>query len=340
MSSVLNIIVHLDAALLLASVMVVAHVYVERAVLDAAFDWLRTRVRSRRLLLALVSAVFGVMPIPGRISVISAVLDTLKPKDQPAPEFGIVAYLASHHYYLWSPMEKSVVLSMAGLGISYQTFMGWIAPPLLVLLAISVAYIFIAVPEDRIAWIDERRPAAAGRGIDLLLFITAFVAAIAGVSSGLSFGALAVITMLRHRVSLRSAAAAVDWRLVAVVVGVVVAGQLIQQHSAAFEAWFQGLAEDGLSIWAGGAVAFSLSFILGSSARYAAIAVLGAAIYGRESFVFFFLVDFAGYLLSPTHKCVWIGRMYFGTSLARYYRMLTLVAASMLAYASITTALQ
>ena len=36
----------------------------------------------------------------------------------------------------------------------------------------------------------------------------------------------------------------------------------------------------------------------------------------------FFAVDFAGYILSPMHKCVAIGKMYFGTSLTYYGKLL------------------
>jgi hypothetical protein len=35
-----------------------------------------------------------------------------------------------------------------------------------------------------------------------------------------------------------------------------------------------------------------------------------------------FAIDYAGYLLSPTHKCVMIGNRYFGTSFKTYYKVL------------------
>ena len=35
-----------------------------------------------------------------------------------------------------------------------------------------------------------------------------------------------------------------------------------------------------------------------------------------------FAVDFSGYMLSPMHKCVAIGKMYFGTKLSHYVKIL------------------
>jgi len=47
-----------------------------------------------------------------------------------------------------------------------------------------------------------------------------------------------------------------------------------------------------------------------------------AQVFGYQYFLWFFALDFAGYLLSPTHKCVMIGHKYFNTPLNTYYRVL------------------
>ena len=50
--------------------------------------------------------------------------------------------------------------------------------------------------------------------------------------------------------------------------------------------------------------------------------VILTSLYGLAYLPWFFAVDFAGYILSPMHKCVAIGKMYFGTSLSYYGKLL------------------
>jgi hypothetical protein len=114
---------------------------------------------------------------------------------------------------------------------------------------------------------------------------------------------------------------------------VILAGLWVQRHADAIQeamrAWFGGR---GVPVVAAGGVTFAASLALGSSSRYAAIAVLASLVYGVETFVFFFLVDYAGYLLSPTHKCVWIGKMYFDTPLLAFYRVIAVLALLVVGY--------
>jgi hypothetical protein len=62
-----------------------------------------------------------------------------------------------------------------------------------------------------------------------------------------------------------------------------------------------------------------------------------AQLFGMEYFLWFFAVDFAGYLLSPTHKCVMIGNRYFGTPLLTYYKGLGSWAGLLLIVSAIFT---
>ena len=45
-------------------------------------------------------------------------------------------------------------------------------------------------------------------------------------------------------------------------------------------------------------------------------------IYSRQNLPWFFAIDFAGYLLSPMHKCVAIGMLYFNTKFSYYSKIL------------------
>jgi len=41
-------------------------------------------------------------------------------------------------------------------------------------------------------------------------------------------------------------------------------------------------------------------------------------------FVLFFALEYSGYLVSPSHKCTCIGKMYFGTPILDYAKVLLL----------------
>jgi hypothetical protein len=60
-------------------------------------------------------------------------------------------------------------------------------------------------------------------------------------------------------------------------------------------------------------------------------------VFGQEYFLWFFALDFAGYLVSPTHKCVMIGNRYFGTPIGTYYKALGGWGVLLLATAGVIT---
>jgi len=64
--------------------------------------------------------------------------------------------------------------------------------------------------------------------------------------------------------------------------------------------------------------------LLGSSGKFIGLAVLLTKIFGMNYFSLFFAVEYAGYLISPSHKCTCIGKMYFGTPILDYAKVLLL----------------
>ena len=76
---------------------------------------------------------------------------------------------------------------------------------------------------------------------------------------------------------------------------------------------------------------------MGSSGKFIAIAVIMSQVFGVQYFLWFFALDFAGYLLSPMHKCVMIGNRYFGTPIKTYYKALGTWAALLLITAGVLT---
>ncbi len=48
--------------------------------------------------------------------------------------------------------------------------------------------------------------------------------------------------------------------------------------------------------------------------------VLSVGVFGIETLPLFFAIDYAGYMLSPAHKCLVVGKSYFRTPIAEYYK--------------------
>lgn len=114
------------------------------------YNFLEKKIKSKRLLIALISTVSGVLPIPGRVVVGAGALDTLAPNDQRRKNYGIINYLSTHHYYLWSPLEATVLIPLSVLGISYWYFLSLIAPLLVTMIGITLYYIFYVLKEEDI----------------------------------------------------------------------------------------------------------------------------------------------------------------------------------------------
>lgn len=113
----------------------------------------------------------------------------------------------------------------------------------------------------------------------------------------------------------------VDWKLIGWVALIIALANIARENTDAIKAYLESTGLD-INTTSGfimlSLLSFGGAFALGSSSRFGALTVLMASIYGIEYLPWFFAVDFVGYLVSPMHKCVAIGMLYFGTKL-RYY---------------------
>jgi hypothetical protein len=132
----------------------------------------------------------------------------------------------------------------------------------------------------------------------------------------------------------------VNWEVLLVVGAVIILGNYFKLYEKEYQAYIQSLGLDpttfvGMLIIS--LVGFVASFLMGSSGKFVAFAVLLGQLFGPQYFLWFFAVDYAGYLLSPTHKCVMVGNRYFGTPLKTYYIALGSWAAILLVTAGALT---
>ena len=322
-------------------IMIAAGLAKEHALFAPVYAYVKNTFRSNRFVLVILSAIGGVLPIEGRVTVSAGLLDTVAPKDgEGRQKMGIVDYLATHHYYMWSPLEKTVVLPIAAFGLTYTTFIGMVAPLMAVSLAFIAWYIYSQVSEqDVVITPTNFKLSAVIRNV--FPMIIAIATYIAFDNYIVSFGLLALYYMMITQTwNIKKLNSYIKWEAIIVVAVVICLGNFFKSYESEMQEIVKASLLDPTTLTGMlgiSAIGFVASFLMGSSGKFVAFAVLMAQIFGMEYFLWFFAIDYAGYLLSPTHKCVMIGNRYFGTPYFTYYKALGAWAVLLLATAGALT---
>ena len=331
----------MDYLLMVFFIMLVSGLAKEYNLFAPAYAYVKSAFRSSKFVVVLLSAIGGVLPIEGRVTVSAGLLDTVAPeKGHGREKFGIIDYLSTHHYYMWSPLEKTVILPIAAFGLTYAGWLAVIWPLLLVSLAFIGVYIWTQVKDEEVRITPNQFKLSA-----VIRNVLPMVAAITLYANGYDhiwcFGGLAAYYIfITQQWSIKKLLGYVNWQVLLVVAIVIIFGNYVKEHSKEIEAVVKN-GTAGFSFVQGLIVTSVLSFVasllMGSSGKFAAMAVMMAQIYGIEYFLWFFAIDFAGYLLSPTHKCVAVGNRYFGTSIKTYYAALSFWGLILLTTAALIT---
>ena len=323
-------------------IMISAGLAKEYSLFAPAYAYVKNTFRSNRFVVVLLSAIGGVLPIEGRVTVSAGLLDTVAPKDGPGREkMGIVDYMATHHYYLWSPLEKTVLIPIAAFGLTYTAWIGMIAPLLIVSLIYIGWYLWYQIKDEEVAITPGnfkistviRNVFPMFAAIGLYIYDSSWMIA--------CFGLLALYYIfLTQQWNIKKLLSYIRWDVLVVVGIVIVLGNYFKSQDAVFKEMINNSVMDphtfiGMTIIS--AIGFVASFLMGSSGKFVAIAVLMAQVFGVEYFLWFFALDFTAYLLSPTHKCVMIGNRYFGTPLTTYYKALGIWGAILLSVGALFT---
>lgn len=311
--------------LLIVFVMMIAGMVKEHGLFRDVFCFFEQNLKSKKAVVAVVSALTGLLPIKGRVTVSAGMLETLAPEKGCCgrEKFGPIDYVSTHHYYFWSPLEKTVILPMAAFGLTYAQWFGIIWPLLAVSIAFILAYLVWGVKESDVELGDCGTEVKVSR---ITRYVFPYIAGVGAIIAGIdfiwAFGSLTLYYMIcTTTFDFKKLLGYVDWKLIAWVALIIVLANVAVKNTDAIQA---GLESAGLDIntWSGftllSLMSFGGAFALGSSSRFGALTVLMTSIYGLEYLPWFFAVDFVGYLISPMHKCVAIGMLYFGTKL-RYY---------------------
>lgn len=276
--------------LIVAGVMLLSGYCSAYNVLGKAYNFLSKIIKNKKWLLVALSAVGGSLPIQGRIIATAGMFDTLLGKETHSelrPKFGILNYIATHHYYMWSPLEKTILIPMAVLNLSYFQILGYTWPLLLVCILALLSYITFGLKDINSYNLDISKTSHTKPE---------------KIPNPLNF---------------------IKWGTLGFVYGAIVLGNFVKLYSAELLAWitsFQG------NFFLVSLTAFVVSLIMGSSGKFAGIVAALCSIFGIQYLTYFMAIEFAGYLLSPTHKCNAISCGYFGTPLKNYYSVLLIWA--------------
>ncbi len=265
----------------LLGVMITSGIIKEKGYFNNLFNYIVNKVKSKKGVVALISLFSGILPIPGRVIVSAGILDTIAPKSEKSrSKFGIIDYLATHHYYLWSPLEKTIILPIATLSLSYLEVLKYTSPLILVTLLYISYYIVFVLKEDDVEIKRNDILKEKNNSIGIKRYI--------------------------------------NWGLLLTVFVIIVLSNFI----STYHDYFLGYISYYPNLYISMCLGFLSSVALGSSGKFIGITVLLTQLFGIEYFTMFFAVEYAGYLISPIHKCVAIGKMYFGTPINEYIKVL------------------
>jgi hypothetical protein len=321
-----------DYLLLVIFVMMTVGIIKENALFNSLFYYIKKSVKNNRAVVALLSGIGGLLPISGRVTVSAGLLDTIAPmRGQKGREnYGIVDYLSTHHYYMWSPLEKTILIPMAAFGLTYTAVVGLLWPLLAVSLLMIFAYIFLYIKEGDVVITPtlsfDFKISEIVRNV--MPMILAIVAVINGFSFIWAFGLLTFYyCLITQTWDIKKLLLYVNWELVIIVAFLIIFANFSREYESEITNFIKNSSFDietitGLILVS--LTAFVSGFILGSSSKFIALAVILTQLYGMNYFVWFFALEFAGYLLSPAHKCVGIGKSYFGTPILKYIFVLSL----------------
>ena len=313
----------------------------EYRVLDDVYSLAKSYIKDNRLMIIVTSIFGGVLPIPGRVALSAPLLDAIAPPSKrDRSNYGIIDYLSTHHYYWWSPLEKTIILPMAALGITYREMLSYTFIPLLICLGYTWWYIFTKVDPysvvPSLGNVREFNWRSALRGWAPFIATIWFLLCVGKAGAIFFFpwfGAMCCYYAWLCK----------DWnwgkyinKQFAIISTIVLAlGGVVGLIKAPVMAYLKSATPEMIiPVTIVGMVA---AWIMGSSGKYAGMTSALVLIFGQQYLVWFLATEYSGYLLSPAHKCLMIGQQYFGTPIKKYYKVLSGMCALLIGYGFIIT---
>lgn len=313
--------------------------------LDRLVSGLRRLIADNRIVVALMPAFGGLLPMPGGAMLTAPMVESAASGGTATPEQKFfISYWFRHPWeYIW-PLYPGVVVGSALVHrrVADLFLANW--PATVTALVTGTALVLWRVDVGR----NERAGADAGARRDLLAGVWPFAVVIAGVlilKVELIIVALAVIALLMifERGSARdlglSFKRGVEFQIITLVLGVAAYQHLLTSAGivGAVPPFFLRMNMPELFVIA--AVPMIVGLITGVTLAYIAVSfplllpLMGGDAVDMNLVMLAYISGFVGVLLSPVHLCLVLTREYFRASLGRSYRLLILPCAIIMAVA-------
>jgi hypothetical protein len=323
--------------------MIISGLIKDHNLFGSVYSFIIGKVKSKRTVVFLISCIGGILPIPGRVVISAGLLNTVVDQENKhSSKYGIIDFLATHHYYWWSPLEKTIAIPMAVLGISYMEYMKYALGPLIISILFILYYVYWNLDESEVfIKIPEQNKKKS-----IILTLSPLIISILLISLNIKPYIVFPVTCLSYMLlvkeyRIKKIMSYINWRLIFIILCVITLSIFIKQYNSTILSYLTEYSNGwNINTIIGfmfiSIISFISSFVLGSSSKYAGIVALLCSIFGIQYLTYFLTLEFAGYILSPTHKCVLISSEYFKTPLKKYYLVLSLWS-SLLIFYGITT---
>ncbi len=327
--------VKLLSALLL--IMVLENVIRKRGLLAMMTDSLTRIARDRRISMAVLPGVIGLLPSAGGAAFSAPMVQEAAGEADVTPERrAFINYWFRHIWEYISPLYPGVVLAAAVTRLPLNTLLLSQLPLPLAVVGVGALLAFRGVPGGGRESSRDRKDVRDLFLSTLPITASIIMVAVFNLNLALTMALIIVVLFALYRYSFKEIAVALresfSLNVVLMVVGIMVFKGMLDA-SGAIEALPAFFAQSGLPQ---GVVLFTLPFLVGLLTGLT-VGFVGStfplviAMYGGHpdpaAVTFAFASGFAGVMLSPTHLCLLLTIRYFKADMAGTYRLMYLPTA-------------
>ncbi|MEA3408793.1 MAG: DUF401 family protein [Candidatus Eisenbacteria bacterium] len=339
-----------DTLLLLAriiAIMALSSLTGKLGYLDRFASGLRALISDNRIVIAMIPAFGGMLPMPGGTMLTAPMVESAVSTGQATPEEKLfVSYWFRHVWeYIW-PLYPGVVVGAALVNRPVSDFFLYNWPITLTAIASGAFFVLRRVDAGK----NQRAKNANGGWKDVLVGVWPFGIVVAGVFVLQVELILVILAVIVALVILERPPGTVIWRafrrgtefqIVTLIVGVAAYQHLLGAASVVDAVPPFLLTMNLPEVVVIAAVPMIIGLITGVTLAFIAVSfpllipLMGGPDINMELVMLGFASGFVGCLLSPVHLCLVITREYFGASWGGIYRMLLPACAAIMVVAAL-----
>ncbi len=318
----------------LVLIMAMENIIRKRGLLRQMTESLSRIVRDRRVSMAILPSVIGLLPSAGGAAFSAPLVQEAAGGIEVSPERrAFINYWFRHIWEYFSPLYPGIVLAAAVSHIPINRLMLSQLPLPLAFIAAGAFLCFRGVAPSRVPGIASRKDV-----IDLSLSLMPIVAAVVlvagiGLSLSVAMALIVIVLLVVYQYSWKETGIAlkesISLNVITMVLGVMVFKSMLGA-TGAIESLPRFFRESGMPPVA---VYFALPFIVGLltgitvafvGSTFPLIVAMNSGHPDPAIITFAYAAGFAGVLLSPTHLCLLLTVRYFKADLAGTYRLMYL----------------